>query len=90
MFSSLDQMSSGTRGAMTQGASGFAVSAKQTASGGGGGTVILKPQFNSTVPYSDRQMREAAENIVEAANQILRSKGVPEIGGGYIKGGVNG
>lgn len=48
--------------------------------------ITLSPKFETVVPPSRTQLQNAAQDLIDAANDIMRRNGQPEIGNGYIKG----
>lgn len=88
MFSNLDGMSANSRGLLTASAQtvGSSISNQTSVSN----AVTLNAKFETVVPPSRTQLRSAAQDLIDAANDIMRAKGQPEIGGGYIKGDQHG
>lgn len=55
----------------------------------GGGRVNVNVNMAGVMTRSRQDQREVAKDLIESVNEELRSRGVDEIGGGQILGGVN-
>lgn len=52
--------------------------------------VVVQPNFNGIVARSRSEWRDIVADGIEAVNEDLRSRNLPEIGGGKVTGSTNG
>lgn len=52
--------------------------------------VVVQPNFNGIVARSRSEWRDIVADGIEAVNEDLRSRNLPEIGGGKVAGSTNG
>lgn len=52
--------------------------------------IVVQPNFNGVVARSRSEWRDIVADGIEAVNEDLRSRNLPEIGGGKVSGSTNG